>query len=132
MGNPLVDSQMSIQERFGAVDLGDWGPSVPAWAAWRIRYHVLLDASVASAIYSVALAKAVGKQSEGLQQVVSDIVDDWCPTRPWPWPWPRPHWTDYIQSLGRLGDTYSANSTLRHAVVELEKRLVERANAVGR
>jgi hypothetical protein len=130
----LADRVAAIESIFATVNLGDWSndQEVPIWLAQKINpaFRQTVQASVVSAVQLVAQGKFNGKQGEGLTRLTNEIVDDWCGTKvPGKFP-PRPHWTDYIQALGRLADTYGPDSTLREAAFELGRSVMDRAQAL--
>ncbi|MDB4980483.1 MAG: hypothetical protein JWM82_1235 [Myxococcales bacterium] len=75
---------------------------------------------------------AEGRQSEGGARFVSDLLDDWCGTKV---PGRLPHhacWFVALGELGRLTSTYPVGSSLRDAAFDLGRRLLDRANELGK
>jgi hypothetical protein len=121
----------ALESFFGTVNLGDWSndQDVPIWIAMRIRTELV--ASLTSAVHLVAQIKLAGGKAEGGGQLVAEIVDDICGTRV-PGRPPRPHWGAAVAELGQLADRYPHGSALRDAAFDLSRRIVDRAQALGR
>jgi hypothetical protein len=133
----LTERVATLEAIFGTVNLGDWSndQEVPWWLAIRINpARQLLQSMLTSAVQLAAQARLTPdtKQSEALGRLTSEIIDDWCGTKvPGRFP-PRPHWTSIVQQLGLLAESYPARSTLREAAFDLGRRVLERAQELGK
>jgi hypothetical protein len=128
----------AMESRFGTVNLGDWSndQDVPWWLAQVInpatRELQGMQAAIVGAVQLLAQARLDAKQGEGLMRLTAEIVDDWCGTKvPGRFP-PRPHWTAYVQEIGRLADHYAHGSHLREAAFDLGRRVMDRAHDLGK
>jgi len=121
----------ALESLLTKVNLGEWSndQDVPWWVAIRIRpAQDALHSQIFSAVKLAAQAKVLqGPQGEGVNRLLAEVIDDWCPTRPRPFP-PRPHWGDVLAQLGILSDRFPAGSLLSEAAFDLARRVVNRAH----
>jgi hypothetical protein len=133
----LSERLATLEARFGTVNLGSWSndQDVPIWLAMRINpaEYRTLQSSVVSAVQLTAQARGGGDARTGeSSRFVSDVLDEWCGTKvPGHFP-PRPHWFITLGELGRLAETYPSGSSLREAAFDLGRRLLDRANELGK
>ena len=108
---------------------------VPPWIAVRAQLaNQQLQASLFSAVHLVAQMKMIShdKQSDGINQLMAEIVDDWCSTQmPSQFP-PRPHWSSILEQLALLSGRYAPGSVLHDAVFELGRRVLTRAQELSK
>jgi hypothetical protein len=127
----------ALESIFQTVDIGDWGNGerVPMRLAMRINpARSELRSTLTAAVQLAAQAKLTHdtNQGEGLGRLTSEIIEDWCGTRvPGVFP-PRPHWTSIVEQLGVMAEGYPLKSTLREAAFELGRRVLDRAQEIGR
>lgn len=119
----------ALESSFAKIRLGEWSSNqeVPWWTAIRITPQAALKLKLVSAVQLAAQAKTLqGSQAEGVNRLLSAVVDDWCLTRPHPFA-RHPHWGVVVEQLAMLADRYPSGSPLSEAAFDLARRVVNRA-----
>ena len=104
----------------------------PVPIPWRVMVSELLSA--------ISAKEAAKNMPEGEQQralfeqadgAISDIIDDWCPTRPrrpvkWPWPGPPPWALTAVERLVMIGHSLQEGS-MREEVLRVAGAVAQQA-----
>jgi hypothetical protein len=113
---------------------GPWCVSEPNPSPWRIAVATLVAlVGTRQVAHGLPDGRLKANMTTDIDQAVSDIIDDWCGTKPRPWPphpgpGPQAEIATLVAALGVTAQAFGA-SGMREDLLRVAGQLVQRASA---
>src|SRR5262245_48682103 len=109
-----------------------WSVSEPVPSPWRIAVATIVAlVGTRQVAHGLPEGRLKENMTADLDQAVSDIIDDWCGTKPRPWPphtGPQAEIATLVAALGVAAQAFGA-SGMREDLLRVAGQLVQKASA---